>query len=112
MVSFKAFRGPLFPKPVSWLGLFFAIFYIKPDLVFPRSYDSVPKSQWDFNSNLLQIVQPITIKFNLVFLKGRNFRRTGFPSDCHTKERSLEVLGFCRLPSNEKKLDRGIVKLD
>ena len=29
LVSFRTFRHPLFPKPVSWLGLFFATSYSK-----------------------------------------------------------------------------------
>ena len=33
LVSFRTFRCPLFPKPVSWLGLFLAVSYSKPALV-------------------------------------------------------------------------------
>ena len=33
LVSFRAFRGPLFPKPLSFPGLFFATFYSKHDLL-------------------------------------------------------------------------------
>jgi hypothetical protein len=29
LASFKTFIHPLFPKPVSWLGLFFAVSYSK-----------------------------------------------------------------------------------
>ena len=32
-VSFKTSRGSLYPKPASWLGLFFAISYNKLALV-------------------------------------------------------------------------------
>ena len=32
LVSFRYSRGPLFPNPVSWLGLFFAISYSKAAL--------------------------------------------------------------------------------
>jgi hypothetical protein len=32
LVSFKIFRRPLFPKPISWLGLFFATSYNKTAL--------------------------------------------------------------------------------
>ena len=32
MVSFRASRGLLFPKPVSWLELFFSVSYSKPAL--------------------------------------------------------------------------------
>ena len=33
MVSFKVSRGPLFPKPVFWVGLYFGVTYSKPALV-------------------------------------------------------------------------------
>ena len=33
LVSLKTSRSPQFPKPFSWLGLFFAVSYSKPALV-------------------------------------------------------------------------------
>ena len=35
------------------------------------------------------------LNFNLN-IKGRNFRRTGFPADCHIMVHKLEVLGFTK----------------
>ena len=32
LVSFRTFRCPIFPKPVSWFGLFLAVSYSKPAL--------------------------------------------------------------------------------
>ena len=37
LVSLRTFRCPLFSKPVSWLGLFFAISYSKPALGYIRN---------------------------------------------------------------------------
>ena len=33
LVSIRASRGLLLPKPVAWFGLFFAVSYSKPALV-------------------------------------------------------------------------------
>ena len=42
LASFRTFRSPPFPKPVSWLGLFFAVSYSKTALT------SVIKTEWNY----------------------------------------------------------------
>ena len=64
-VSFRAVRGLLFPKSVSWFGLFFAISYSKAALGFKKDMTETLDQELDFLNEML-----LTYKVFMIIVKS------------------------------------------
>ena len=96
LVSFRASRGPLLYKPVSWLGPFFAVSYSKPALV--SSYFTYLHTYWKLKRKIDFVSWPAQ-HFLLVIKKLYFFP---FPPSCFVCSSEPTSVWWWKLPSSTK----------